>query len=96
MPKFTVIHGSVTTSVTDGQAVVAGVGDDLELTDAQAKGLISSGFITDAETFAHLKQMIDSAAKGNALGGLDKKLSKLAAALAARPQPEPTPKAAKK
>jgi hypothetical protein len=86
MPKFNVIHGSVTVGFKDFNSVVANIGDTIELTDAQAKGLIASGFITDAETFANLKSMIESAAKANALGGLDKKLTKLAAALDIRNQ----------
>lgn len=92
MPKFNVIHGSVTIGLKDGNLVAANVGDTLELSDAQATGLISTGFIVDAETFANLKQMIDSAAKANALGGLDKKLSKLAAALGVRNQMPEAPK----
>ncbi len=86
MPKYSVIHGSVTVGTEHGKPVAAKVGDTIEMTEAQAKGLVASGFITDVETFEHLKQMIDSARRANALSGLDRKLSKLAAALAERAQ----------
>jgi hypothetical protein len=93
MPKYNVIHGSVTVALKDGSPVVANVGESVELTEAQASGLISTGFIADAEAFSHLKQMVESAAKANALGGLDKKHQKLAAALNVRNQSPEAPKA---
>jgi hypothetical protein len=86
MPKYNVIHGSVTLSVKDGSPVVANVGDALELTEEQAKGLVATGFIADAEQFGALKQMVESAAKANALGSMDRKSQKLAAALGIRSQ----------
>lgn len=93
MPKYNVIHGSVTTGFKDGNPVVANVGDAIELTEAQAAGLISSGFIAEAEQYAALEQMVKSAAKANAINTLDSKHQKLAAALGVRNQVAEAPKA---
>lgn len=92
MPKYNVIHGSVTTGFKDGNPVVANVGDAVELTEAQAAGLISSGFLAEAEQYAALEQMVKSAAKANAIGSLDRKHQKLAAALNIRNQAAEAPK----
>jgi hypothetical protein len=92
MPKYNVIHGSLTVAIKDGMPVTANIGDAVELTDAQASGLIASGFLAETEQFGALRQMVESAAKANAISTLDRKHQKLAAALNIRNQAPEAPK----
>jgi len=88
VPKYYVIHGSVGVPKQDPKdgtpkenwvAAQAGVGEALELTPAQAAGLVAQGFVADEKTFAGLMKMIEGAASAGAT--LEKKHQKLANAL---------------
>lgn len=91
MPKFIVIQGSVALPplATNGlsEPRVAGIGESVELTEEQAKGLIVSGFVADEKTFAGLKKMVEGAAESGAV--LPSNLRKLARGLEAlKPKPK--------
>lgn len=91
MPKYIVIQGSVALPplATNGMSEprVASIGESLELSDEQAKGLVASGFIADEKTFAGLKKMVEGAAESGAV--LPNHLRKLAKGLEAlKPKPK--------
>ena len=58
---------------------MAHIGEAVDLTEEQAKGLLAAGFVVDEKSFAGLKKMVEGASESGAV--LDKKLSKLAAGL---------------
>ena len=75
MAKFFVVQGSVGLP----SEAVAHIGEAVDLTEEQAKGLLAAGFVVDEKSFAGLKKMVEGASESGAV--LDKKLSKLAAGL---------------
>ena len=55
MAKFFVVQGSVGLP-SEG---VAHIGEAVDFTEEQAKGLLAAGFIVDEKSFAGLKKMVE-------------------------------------
>jgi hypothetical protein len=91
MPKYVVIHGSLSLPgkplpppherVTP-EPIKVGLGESVELTEAQAKQLVADGFLTDEKKFAALKKTLDAAEESGT--PLPKAMEKLARGLKAR------------
>jgi len=84
MAKYFVVQGSVALPPVEVAGVmeprVAAIGEPIELTEQQAAGLVSSGFVVDEKSFAGMRKMVEGAVEAGVV--LDKRMAKLAKGLA--------------
>jgi hypothetical protein len=92
MPKYVVIHGSLSLPgkplpppherVTP-EPIKVGIGESVELTEAQARQLVADGFLTDEKKFSALKKSIEATEEAGTPYG-SKAMEKLARGLKAK------------